>query len=399
MKNKDRNKETYSHQKTIRDGLIIFKRGKSPFWYVRIYLPIEKKHIVRSTKETNRLDAIEVATEVANKMNKENRISVPQNITFKHFADILMEEQKSVSGKTRSKSYAKDDEKIITRKSDGLITHFGKKPIGDITTYHIREYLNLLDKNRESGLSASSKSKHLNILSKIFKVAYEHQVIGRIPLSPKVSKEDKPRPSFTEKEYKNFLKTTREIVEKKVEVRGVSLTQEMYLFIVFMTDTFLRPVVSEVFSIKHRDVEVVDAPKHLRLRLKKGKTGFRYVSSMQNAVDYYKKLFEFNTPFTKEDDYIFQPTYRNRTSAMRNMQRQFNYILDKSNLKKTNDGQMRSPYSLRHYALQIRLLKSKGKVNIFTLAKNAGTSVNQLERFYLKNLQLDDEVVKNLQTF
>ena len=84
---------------------------------------------------------------------------------------------------------------------------------------------------------------------------------------------------------------------------------------------------------------------------------------------------------------------------MRNMQRQFNYILDKCDLKETKDGQSRSPYSLRHYALQTRLLKSKGKVNIFALAKNAGTSVNQLERFYLKNLQLDDEVVKNLQTF
>ena len=42
---------------------------------------------------------------------------------------------------------------------------------------------------------------------------------------------------------------------------------------------------------------------------------------------------------------------------------------------------------------------SKGKVNIYTLAKNAGTSVNQLERFYLKNLALDDEIVKNLQSF
>ena len=84
---------------------------------------------------------------------------------------------------------------------------------------------------------------------------------------------------------------------------------------------------------------------------------------------------------------------------MRNMQRQFNYILEKCDLKNTYDGQVRTPYSLRHYALQTRLLKSKGKVNIFTLAKNAGTSVNQLERFYLKNLELDDETVKNLQSF
>jgi len=45
------------------------------------------------------------------------------------------------------------------------------------------------------------------------------------------------------------------------------------------------------------------------------------------------------------------------------------------------------------------LIKSKGKVNIFNLAKNAGTSVEQLERFYLKNLALNDEMIENLQTF
>ena len=61
---------------------------------------------------------------------------------------------------------------------------------------------------------------------------------------------------------------------------------------------------------------------------------FDQVGQHQVAVDIYNKLFEFNTPFTKDDDYIFQPTYRNRTSAMRNMQRQFNHILEKCNLKK-----------------------------------------------------------------
>lgn len=38
------------------------------------------------------------------------------------------------------------------------------------------------------------------------------------------------------------------------------------------------------------------------------------------------------------------------------------------------------------------------KVNIYWLAKNAGTSVEQLERFYLKNMELSAEQVENLQT-
>jgi len=40
-----------------------------------------------------------------------------------------------------------------------------------------------------------------------------------------------------------------------------------------------------------------------------------------------------------------------------------------------------------------------GQVNIFNLAKNAGTSVNQIERFYARHLPLSREMAKNLQSF
>ena len=59
----------------------------------------------------------------------------------------------------------------------------------------------------------------------------------------------------------------------------------------------------------------------------------------------------------------------------------------------------RTTYSLRHYALQTRLNKSGGKVNIYDLARNAGTSVNQLERFYLKRMKVSKKQRENLNRF
>jgi hypothetical protein len=59
----------------------------------------------------------------------------------------------------------------------------------------------------------------------------------------------------------------------------------------------------------------------------------------------------------------------------------------------------RTIYSLRHTAICMRLVLSEGKVNIYTLAKNAGTSVNQIERFYARNLPISAELVINLQSF
>jgi hypothetical protein len=46
-----------------------------------------------------------------------------------------------------------------------------------------------------------------------------------------------------------------------------------------------------------------------------------------------------------------------------------------------------------------RLRKSEGKVNIYWLAENAGTSVEQLERFYLKRMEPTGERVRNIQSF
>ena len=59
----------------------------------------------------------------------------------------------------------------------------------------------------------------------------------------------------------------------------------------------------------------------------------------------------------------------------------------------------RTIYSLRHTAICMRIILSHGQVNIFNLAKNAGTSVEQIERFYARNLPLSPELAKNLQSF
>ena len=354
--------------------------------------------MVRSTKEVSRIDAIEALEEIIMKLKENTDLSkVASKMMFSHFAESLMKQQSAMSGKTRSLRFAKDDESIIQREGDGLIAYFGGRNINDITTYDLREYLSYLDDNRNASLSSSSKNKHLTIIGKIFKVAYEKDVLDRLPLIPKVSIKDNPRPSFTEKEYKLLLKTTKEVIQEQVKVRGILIDDELYYFIVFLVHSFMRPVESEIFAVKHEDISIEEDPKRLKIKVS-GKTGFRYVSTMPDAVDFYAKLQSLK-PHCEPTDYLFFSGYLNRSTAIRNVNRQFNYILDRCNLKEMSAGESRSVYALRHYSLQTRLTKSKGKVNIFSLAKNAGTSVEQLERFYLKNIELNNELIENLQTF
>jgi len=59
--------ESLNSKKTIkhlRRGLGIYRTGRSPFWHARIYDAAKKKYVVRCTKETNRIDAAEVAEEI-----------------------------------------------------------------------------------------------------------------------------------------------------------------------------------------------------------------------------------------------------------------------------------------------------------------------------------------------
>jgi hypothetical protein len=91
--------------------------------------------------------------------------------------------------------------------------------------------------------------------------------------------------------------------------------------------------------------------------------------------------------------------YLNRTTVANIFQKQFQHILQKYNLETDDFGQTRSLYSCRHLAIQMRLVKSGGKINLLWFAKNCGTSVEMIERFYARYLPNSNEVIKNLQSF
>jgi hypothetical protein len=146
-------------------------------------------------------------------------------------------------------------------------------------------------------------------------------------------------------------------------------------------------------------VTVAEDPKRLIVTVRDGKTGYRAANTMEAAVSVYERICSRNTNRTP-DDHIFLPGYSNRTTAGKIIQRQFSALLDRADLHiDPFTGNQHTLYSLRHTAICMRIINSEGKVNIFNLAKNAGTSVEQIERFYARFLPLSKEMAKNLQLF
>src|ERR1700686_3337209 len=89
------------------------------------------------------------------------------------------------------------------------------------------------------------------------------------------------------------------------------LTDELYDVILFLTHSFVRPIVTELYAIKHSDITVADRPDCLILIVRDGKTSFRAANTMSGAVPVYKRIQKRN-PDAKPEDFIFLPEYANR---------------------------------------------------------------------------------------
>lgn len=407
-------KRTRLDNTLIHKGLYIFKWSDSKIYNCKMFIG-NRKYKIKSTGTKLKSEARKIAEEIYQEFKSDNILGVNKSNEFNIYCDRLLDIAKSkVNSGTRKSTHLKDI-RIWIEKEKGIRDYFGSKDITKITSSDIRNFFDYINEGREKPYTHSSMNKFNVIIKKIMGLGVESGVIQTVPSFTielnKTQNRDNPRISFTEKEYKLFLDTLKKCIEEEDFIKGNQITLEHYYLVVFQVSTFLRPTHSELFGLRYKDISLNESKdvKSLKLRVV-GKTGFRVVDSMSYAVDYLEKLKELN-PDYKEDDFLFFPQYKNRTTAIRSWAMIFTHITEKCNLKYVDfeminqNGsietikQPRTPYSLRHYSLQIRLIKSKGKINVYLFARNAGTSVEQLERFYLKHLDTNDVIVKNLQSF
>jgi len=198
--------------------------------------------------------------------------------------------------------------------------------------------------------------------------------------------------------YQKLMEGIKEL-DGRFSHKWWNVDEEFYDLCLFLTHSFVRPTVTELYSIKHSDVTVANDPRRLILTIRDGKTGYRQANTMHAAVTVYERILK-RYPIHDKEDYIFYPEHTNRQTVSGAIQRLFKATLDKLKLRDdVYTDQNHTMYSLRHTAICMRIINSKGKVNIYNLAKNAGTSVEQIERFYAKHLPLSGELAENIQSF
>ena len=156
--------------------------------------------------------------------------------------------------------------------------------------------------------------------------------------------------------------------------------------IAFMVNSFVRP--TDLRNIQHQHVQVVRGRHtYLRLVLPESKKHTEKIITLRPAVRIYEQILAYAQRHwhSAPDDYLFYPEVSNRKTAMMLMDVQFRRILEAAGLRQGARGQNRTLYSLRHTAITFRLLYGQG-IDLLTLAKNARTSVEMIEKFYASEL-------------
>ena len=387
-------------------GLSIYRVANSPYWMVRVWDRKRKKYITKTTGETSSILAKEAAQSLALSLLRAEK-PVELEYAFHTYARKLLHKSRLQSDAgERNAQYVKTIHWAVQNADWGLLDYFGDMDVRKVKSMHFQEYLGWLQKKRPA-LAASTKNTLNATFRNVMKMAVDEGAVDAVPSTPRSKLKDNPRPFFRfhplvskeEDAYQALLTAARQMAEDKVIVRGVPVTDELYDLLLFLSHSFVRPLTTELYAIRHSDVTVADDPKRLVVTVRDGKTGYRAANTMPAAVSVYERIQQRN-PNAGGEDYIFLPEYLNRTTAAKIIQRQFGELMDRSGLKvDKSTGKTHTLYSLRHTAICMRIINSEGQVNIFNLAKNAGTSVDQIERFYARFLLLSKEMARNLQSF
>lgn len=385
------------------EGVAIYKTVASQFYQARIWDSARKRYIVRSTKESSRIKARAAAWEIQRDLLN-GQPKVDREYTFSYYADRLIEKgNRLVANGERNKNYNRTMKLFLDNDDWGLVRRFGIRDVRHLKTRDYQEFIDELSKRR-SDLSTSTRNMLMSTFRNVMKVARDDGVVDAVPATPRTRQKDNPRAFFqfsplvpdTDDECHRLLNVAEILGQERTIVRGVPITYELRDIILFVLNSFVRPTVSELFALKHSDISVSNMPKQLVLRIRNGKTGFRYAVTMPAAVDLYEAA-RARFPNHQKEDYVFCPHYSNRETAGKIVQRQFRVVVQATRLTPDPNGAPYTMYSLRHTAICMRLVQSEGNVNIYNLAKNAGTSVSQIERFYASKLPPTAQMAKNLQ--
>ena len=349
---------------------------------------------------------LQMSNQMVIKFTNENQHQICE---FNQLIDLMLakEQGRCANGAITKQTF----EMLKCRLNGHLRAYLGNEDVSNINHRKISEFISYLQTEK---IGAVTINQYLGLLKRVLYTGVVDDIVEQMPIFPKIKSKSIPRGSFSVHEYKKLLRISKQLSSLKEVMRypthrntanGAfiktnSIPNEMTWLIGFMVNTFVRPV--DIKLIKHKHIQIIDGPnRYLRISMIETKKHTGQIVSMRVAVNIYKKLVSYQAGkgYGSPDDYLFFPEVKDRQGAIALISSHFKKILDKGDMNLGVNGEKRSLYSLRHTAITFRLLYGKG-IDLLTLARNARTSVEMIERFYSSNLtaEMNIELLQSKRT-
>lgn len=382
--------------------LRIFLTNASRYWQARCFL--KGKTYTQSLKTANKQAAISAAKQffhikTAELYGEQVVKKVDKPVIF---ADVVSAALAVQQGRVARGELSSAGLRILqNRIQKTILPYFGAMEIGKINYSQLG---NFVQKLSAQGLTPTTIQQHIVATRKILFHAQTINLILSVPKAPTIKVTIKPRGSFSVTEYRQLLQTAKHAIGQRISIktgegsqrgkdrvdRYAVVSGDLYWLIRFMVNSFIRP--SDIKNLQHKHVTVVRGRHiYLRLNLPESKKHDAPIVTMQPAVPVYERLLAEHKArgLGGDDDYLFLPEMTDRGKALEFLGWQFKHCQALAGIgcNKAN-GSSRTLYSLRHTAITFRLLYGR-KIDLLTLARNARTSVEMVEKFYSSNLNAE----------
>ena len=376
-------------------------------WTARYKIRGMKGHVSKSTGKRDLEEAKEFAREKYHELSADHRRGIAiHSHTFQRAVDAYLEDLDASIALRKTTARTKRDNKAVIDRY--LLPYFKTKAIDAIKQEHVeaykawrlnywttgpgvedttREYMRggKLIKSKRPAMGQTQRSGEILVLRAIFKSARKRGWVKReqIPEIEEEKREENRRPAFSASEWKRILAAMPRYIESANGPVSEHDRKLLCAYMQFMFETGLRPG-KEHQQLTWADCELVKQKAevghvgitHIHVR-DDTKTGKRLAVSSEETWQVLNQIRAFS-PWTKPHDPVFADRVTGR--PIKTFTKGMEALLKTVGLERDRHGDKFSPYSLRHSYATDRLIN--GRVDVWLLAKNMGTSVEMIRKHY-----------------
>lgn len=362
------------------DGRIVMylRPAKVPKYYVRLKVPGATGYKTISTKTSDRSEAVQLARDFYDDLRL--RVKSGGSLKSNTYGDVF---KKWKLSRQNSFSQEKKIDRTVEYVETYSLGYFGKTAIEELSTKDFHVYwdwrkINFLRKKPTNETLNRERTAIQNLLKFALQNGYR---TSPLPILKLETKGINRRPTFTDGEWKKITVGMRKWVEAGKPHGHWRERYTLQQYVLLLSNSGIR--IGEMRSVRWDDVssETNDNDKVIVIKVN-GKTGTRDVVCNPSSEKYLERIYDLRKddlgglePPLSEPVFVNPHTDRPITSFKVG----FNSMLRYCDVPIEKSGKNRTLYSLRHFYATKRL---QGNFNIYFLAKNMGTSVEMIEKFY-----------------